>query len=169
MMAIRWQDGGSISSMIGKALLFLGLALLGTVVAAQQHEETSSHGTVLELEKHTPAVEHGRLVQNIGIETLGGVFTPLLSRGQAIPCQVTESFGTAAENQARIQLRLFRGTGTLVKESTLIGRFAIEGLPKRSPGRVTVAVTFSVTPDGDIVVAAQEQSGQPVRVVRDDR
>jgi hypothetical protein len=145
---------------------------------------------VLELEKHTPAVEHGRLVENIGIDTLGGVFTPLLTRGQSVPCEVTETFGMFKDNQDRIQVRLFRGTSKLVEESTLIGRFTIEGLPKRPRGTVQVAVRFSVTSDGDIVVATHEiavamphhflramlakwsiflQSGQPVRLVRDDR
>jgi molecular chaperone DnaK len=158
-----------------KTILILGaLATLAAVPAygqhiAQQHVETGSKGTALELEKHTRAVEHGRLVENIGIETLGGVFTPFLSRGQAVPCEVTETFGTAADNQDRIQVRLFRGTRKLVKESTLIGRFAIEGLPKKPRGIVSVAVTFSVTSEGDIIVGAHEQSGQPLRVVRDDR
>jgi molecular chaperone DnaK len=151
-----------------KTLVFLGLFLLGAVAGAQQHDAAGSKGA-LELVKHTPAVEHGRLVENIGIETLGGIFTPLLSRGQSVPCEATKTFGTATDNQDRIQVRLFRGTAKLVKESTLVGRFAIEGLPKGPRGTVTVAVTFFVTPEGDIVAAAHEQSGQPVRLVRDDR
>src|SRR3989442_589078 len=71
----------------------------------------------LEVEKSTPAVEQGKLVEDIGIETLGGVFTPLLPRGRGVPCEVTETFATAADNQDNVQVRLFRGVAALAREA----------------------------------------------------
>jgi molecular chaperone DnaK (HSP70) len=122
----------------------------------------------LEVEKDSKAVEGGRLVQDIGIETLGGVFTPLLARGLPTPCEVTETFSTAADNQDQVQVRLFRGTAKLTKDATVVGRVRIEGLPKRPRGKVNVSVTFTVTAQGSIGISATERGGHPVCLRRDD-
>jgi molecular chaperone DnaK len=127
-----------------------------------------SSPSVLEVEKRTPAVEHGQLVEDIGLETLGGVFTPLLPRGQSVPCEVTETFSTAADNQEQVEVRLFRGIAELARDAKPIGRFVVEGLPKRPRGTVIVAITFSVTADAAIVIAAREQTGHAVRLRRSD-
>ena len=122
----------------------------------------------LVLEKRTPAVAHGELVEDLGIETLGGVFTPLLTRGQKSPCEVTETFSTAADNQQHVEVRLFRGNVKLARDGTLVGRFVIEGLPKLPRGVPNVAVTFSVTTDGAVMVTAREKAGHAVRLRRSD-
>lgn len=122
----------------------------------------------LELEKQTAAVARGQLVEDLGIETLGGVFTPLLKHGQSLPCEITQTFSTAADNQAQVEVRLFRGNSKLVRDATLVGRFVIEGLPRRPRGTPNIEVTFSVTADGAIIVAARERSGHAVRLRRSD-
>jgi molecular chaperone DnaK (HSP70) len=127
-----------------------------------------SRVAALELEKRSPAVANGQLVETLGIETLGGVLTPLIPRGQAVPCEVTETFSRAADNQEHVEVRLFRGNAKLARDATLVGRFVIEGLPKVPRGTVNVAVTFSVTAEGDVRVAAREKPGHGVRLRRSD-
>jgi hypothetical protein len=127
-----------------------------------------SPAATLELEKHSAAAARGQLVEDLGIETLGGVFTPLLTSGQPLPCEKTETFSTAADNQEHVEVRLFRGKAKLARDATLVGRFVIEGLPKLPRGTPNVAVTFSVTADGAVIVRAREKSGHAVRLRRRD-
>ena len=145
-----------------RALLVLVILALAAAAGCR------SSAAALELEKQSPAVANGHLVEDIGIETLGGVFTPLLARGQAVPCEITETFSTAADNQEHIEVRLFRGNTKLARDATLVSRFVVEGLPKVPRGAVNVAVTFLVTADGDVKVAAREKSGHAVRLRRSD-
>jgi len=130
-------------------------------------EMSSSSTSVLEMERGTPAVKRGWLVEDIGIETLGGVFTPLLPRGQSVPCEVTETFSTAADNQERLQLQLFRGTAELTRDVRHLGMLVVEELPAGPRGTVMIDITFSVTADAVILIAAREQSGHAVRLQRE--
>jgi len=141
---------------------------LCVVIALATALSCRSSKATLELEKRTPAAADGLLIQDLGIETLGGVFTPLLRSGQSVPCQVTETFSTAADNQDNVEVRLFRGNAKLARDATPVGRFVVEGLPKAPRGIPNVAITFSVTADGAIVVTARETSGHPVRLRRGD-
>ena len=120
----------------------------------------------LKVEARSSAVANGRLVEDIGIETLGGVFTPLLERRRAVPCEVTQTFSTAADNQAEIEIRLFRGVATLARDAKSMGRFVVASLPRGARGTVNVAVTISVTADGTIALVAKEKSGRPVQLRR---
>lgn len=138
------------------------------IVAVTALPACRSSTSALELEEQSPATSQGRLIQDLGIETLGGVFTPLLTSGQTLPCEFTETFSTAADNQEQVEVRLFRGTAKLTRDATLVGRFVIDGLPKLPRGTPNVAVTFSVTANGTILVKAREKSGHPVRLRRSD-
>lgn len=141
------------------AMLFSGLSLLSAA-------SCSIDSSVVRVEERSPAIEGGELVESIGIETLGGVFTPLLNRGESVPCQVTEVFATAADGQEQIELRLFRGTATLVRDASSLGRYEVSGLPKRDRGKVRVAVTLAVSSSGAITLAAAESSGHRVLLRR---
>jgi len=120
----------------------------------------------LELETHSPVVRNGRLVEDVGIETLGGVFTVLLPRDSAVPVEKTETFSTAADNQEQIEIRLFRGVARIARENTPVGRLAVTGIPRAARGTPSVAVTFSVTADAAITVAARERAGHPIALHR---
>src|SRR5262245_50601400 len=98
-----------------------------------------SPAATLELEKQSPAAAQGRLIEDLGIETLGGVFTPVLTSGQTLPCEITKTFSTAADNQELVEVRLFRGKAKLARDATLVGRFLIEGLPRLPRGTPNVA------------------------------
>jgi len=116
----------------------------------------------LELVPHSPAVREGRLVEDVGLETLGGVFTVLIARDQPVPAAKTETFTTAADGQQQIEIKLFRGVAKLARDDTRVGRFAVDGVPAAPRGTVTVEVTFSVTANGAITVRARERAGRRV-------
>ena len=144
------------------------LQRLWVVLALAAASSCRSPAATLELDPRTPAVAQGQLIEDLGIETLGGVFTPLLTRGQSLPCEMTETFSTAADDQEHVEIRLFRGSAKLARDATLVGRFVIEGLPKLPRGVSLVAVTFSVAADGAVVVTAREKSGHRVTLRRSD-
>jgi len=85
----------------------------------------------------------GQLAEDVGIETLGGVFTPLLDRGCKVPCSTTRTFSTAEDNQTEIKIFVLRGTSQLAKDATPVGRFAVVGVPKQARGTPVIAVTFT--------------------------
>jgi molecular chaperone DnaK (HSP70) len=122
----------------------------------------------LVVERDTPAVAQGRLRQDIGIETLGGAFTPLLNRGQRVPCQTTETFSTASDDQGEITVHLFRGIAKLARDATRLGRFTIGGLPRRARGKVQVMITIAVTEERTILISATEGTGHALQIRRDD-
>jgi molecular chaperone DnaK (HSP70) len=71
--------------------------------------------------------QDGRTTEAIGVETLGGAFTPLLSKHWAVPCSTTDIFTTAADGQTQLTIKLYRGNARLVSQATLVGEFRIEG------------------------------------------
>jgi molecular chaperone DnaK (HSP70) len=138
------------------------------VVLVILHLGCQSAVSTITVEDHTMALREGMLVEDIGIETLGGVFTPLLGSGRTVPCEDTEKISTAADDADQMEVRLFRGKGEMTKDATFLGRFLIDGLPRRPRGKVIVAVTFAVSVEGSITITAREQSGHAVRLRRDD-
>jgi molecular chaperone DnaK len=95
------------------------------------------------VEPRSPALGNdGRLAQDVGIETQGGVFTPLLASGCAAPCSTSQVFSTAEDNQTRIQVLLYRGNAKLVSQAHFLGRFEITGFAEAPRGVPRVEVTF---------------------------
>lgn len=119
------------------------------------------------VESPTPAVsEAGFLVEHVGIETLGGVFTPLLEKGCKVPCSTTQVFSTADDNQAEIKLFLFRGTAKLTKRAKPLGTYVVVGIPARPRGEPQIAVTFTVLRESIALEAVEKQSNRPLTIVR---
>ena len=117
------------------------------------------------VEAASPAVgADGKLAQSIGIETLGGVFTPLLSQGTAVPCSVSEIFSTAADNQNQIMVKPYRGTAKLVADCDYLGQFQVVGIPPAARGMPQIEITFAVQ-DGNVLLSARDlASGTPMRI-----
>lgn len=109
----------------------------------------------IEVEGASSAVSGRELAEAIGIETLGGVFTPLLQPGCKLPCEVTQTFGTADDRQTEILLHLFRGTGAFVKDVHALGAFRISGVRPLPRGEAQVRVRISASSKG-VTLAAQE-------------
>ena len=117
------------------------------------------------VESRSPALRGGQVAEPVGLRTLGGVFTPILQAGCALPCEVTNTFSTAEDNQTEILIFLFRGSGSLVSENHSLGIFAIVDLPPLPRGEPQVSVTLKAA-SGDIVLAARESSGARLRIER---
>jgi molecular chaperone DnaK (HSP70) len=94
------------------------------------------------LERNSAAVgDGGALIENVGLETIGGVFTPLLETGCATPCTHSEIFSTAQDNQDRFQVSLFRGKEELVSNNHSLGVCYVVDIPRAPRGIPKIEVT----------------------------
>ena len=97
------------------------------------------------VEDSTPIVSAGSTTEALGIETLGGVFTPLINPDTAVPCSKSEIFSTAADGQSQIMVILFRGTNQLVASDHALGKFQVTGIPVAPRATPKIQVTFAIT------------------------
>ena len=93
----------------------------------------------------------------LGIETLGGVLTPLIERNTTIPTQKKQTFSTAADNQPAVTINVYQGERKMVKDSKLIGTFNLEGIPPAPRGTPQIEVAFNLNADGILEVSAKDQ------------
>jgi molecular chaperone DnaK (HSP70) len=100
----------------------------------------------------------GVLTQGIGMETLGGVFQPLLKVGSKEPCEVTRLFTTGDDNQSQITIWLYRGNAEFVAANTLLGSFQVQGFTRGPRGTPAVAVTLRLS-SGSLSIEAFDQVG----------
>jgi molecular chaperone DnaK len=91
----------------------------------------------------------------LGIETLGGVFTPLIKPGTTVPCTLSEVFSTAADGQSQIMVTPFRGTNPMAASNHALGRFQVVGIPSAPRGTPQVEVTFTIT-ERQILLSARD-------------
>jgi molecular chaperone DnaK len=91
----------------------------------------------------------------LGIETLGGVFTPLIKQRTPVPCSVSEVFSTAADGQSQILVSLFRGTEPMAAKNHPLGRFQVVNIPSAPRGVPQVEITFAIT-ERSISLAARD-------------
>lgn len=109
----------------------------------------------LVIEDATPIVGAGRTAEDFGIETLGGVFTPLIKSGTTVPCSHSEIFSTASDGQSQIIVTPFRGANHLVAGNHALGRFQVVGIPSAPRGTPQIQITFTIT-DGQILISARD-------------
>lgn len=93
----------------------------------------------------------------LGIETLGGVLTPLIERNTTIPAQKKQTFSTAADNQPAVTINVYQGERKMVKDNKLIGTFNLEGIPPAPRGTPQIEVAFNINADGILEVSAKDQ------------
>jgi molecular chaperone DnaK (HSP70) len=111
----------------------------------------------LVVEANSPAIgSDGKLVESIGLETLGEQFTPLLETGVSVPCEVSRVFSTAADNQARFMITLYRGHSDSVRDAHLLGRFQVSGYPLAPRGQPQVDVRLGAR-ERMVVLTAQDK------------
>lgn len=94
----------------------------------------------------------------LGIETYGGVFSPLIPRNTTVPVKKTEVFSTGVDGQSGVDIRVFQGERGLVKDNKMIGDFKLAGIPPMPKGVPQIGVTFDIDADGIINVSASETS-----------
>jgi molecular chaperone DnaK len=100
-----------------------------------------------------------KLAEAVGIETLGGVFTPLLSRNTSLPATVSETFSTADDNQESIEVAFFAGNTDSVRNARKLDLFVIDKVPKGPRGTPKIQVALSVDENGEVKVVARGLEG----------
>ena len=101
----------------------------------------------------------------LGIETLGGMMTPLVERNTTIPTQKKQVFSTAADNQPAVTIRVLQGERQLANDNKEIGRFDLADIPPGPRGVPQIEVSFDIDADGILHVSAKDiQSGKEQKI-----
>ena len=94
----------------------------------------------------------------LGIETLGGVRTPLIPRNTTIPTSKSETFSTAADNQPAVEINVLQGEREMAADNKSLGRFVLDGIPPAPRGVPQVEVTFDIDANGILNVSAKDKA-----------
>ncbi len=94
----------------------------------------------------------------LGIETLGGVATPLIERNTTIPTRKSQTFSTAADSQTQVQINVVQGERPMAADNKQLGTFNLDGLPPAPRGIPQIEVTFDIDADGILHVSAQDKA-----------
>ena len=101
----------------------------------------------------------------LGIETLGGVSTPLIPRNTTIPTSKSEVFTTAADNQGSVEVHVLQGERSMANENKSIGRFMLDGILPAPRGMPQIEVTFDIDANGILNVSAKDRgTGKEQRI-----
>ena len=93
---------------------------------------------------------------SLGIETLGGVMTTLITRNTTIPTRKSEVFSTAADNQTNVEVHVLQGERQLARDNRTLGRFQLVGLPPAPRGVPQIEVAFDIDANGIVSVSAKD-------------
>jgi molecular chaperone DnaK len=93
---------------------------------------------------------------SLGVETLGGVMTPLIPRNTTIPTRKTEVFSTAADGQTQVEIHVLQGERPMARDNRTLGRFILDGIPPAPRGVPKIEVTFDIDANGILDVTAKD-------------
>jgi molecular chaperone DnaK len=93
---------------------------------------------------------------SLGIETLGGVMTTLITRNTTIPTRKSEVFSTATDNQASVEVHVLQGERQMARDNRTLGKFQLVGLPPAPRGMPQVEVAFDIDANGIVNVTAKD-------------
>ena len=93
---------------------------------------------------------------SLGIETLGGVMTTLITRNTTIPTHKSETFSTATDNQTNVEVHVLQGERPMARDNRTLGRFHLVGLPPAPRGVPQIEVSFDIDANGIVNVAAKD-------------
>ncbi|HTE03675.1 MAG TPA: molecular chaperone DnaK, partial [bacterium] len=93
---------------------------------------------------------------SLGVETLGGVMTPLIPRNTTIPTRKSEVFTTAADGQTQVEIHVLQGERQMARDNRTLGRFILDGLPPAPRGVPKIEVTFDIDANGILDAKAKD-------------
>ena len=96
----------------------------------------------------------------LGIETMGGVLTPLITRNTTIPTTKSQIFSTAADNQPAVDVMVYQGERPMARDNKMLGTFKLDGIKPARRGEPRIEVTFSIDVNGIVKVSAKDLDTQ---------
>ena len=103
---------------------------------------------------------------SLGIETLGGVFTPLIERNTTIPTKKSQVFSTAEDGQTAVTIKVYQGERKMAVDNKLLGQFSLEGIPSAPRGMPQIEVTFDIDANGIVHVSAKDKASGKEQAIK---
>ncbi|MGK2848979.1 MAG: molecular chaperone DnaK [Minisyncoccota bacterium] len=101
-----------------------------------------------------------------GIETMGGVRTPLIDRNTTVPVSRSQTFSTAADNQPSVQIHVLQGEREMASDNKSLGQFILDGIPPAPRGVPQIEVTFDIDASGILSVTAKDKATNKSQSIR---
>ncbi|HSI04582.1 MAG: molecular chaperone DnaK [Myxococcota bacterium] len=117
----------------------------GAAIQAQLLAEGSQDTLLLDVTPH-----------NLGIVVAGGLFDVLIAKDTTIPTSSTKVFTTVRDNQAQVRIMVMQGDSAVPQQNELLGEFVLDQLPSKPRGEIQIDVTFTISADGIVSVAAKD-------------
>ncbi len=93
----------------------------------------------------------------LGLETMGGVMTPLIPRNTTVPTSKSQVFSTASDNQTQVEIHILQGERPMAADNKSLGRFVLDGIPPAPRGVPQIEVTFDIDTNGILHVSAKDK------------
>lgn len=105
---------------------------------------------------------------SLGIETMGGISTPMIAKNTTIPTSKSQVFSTAADNQPQVEINVLQGERTMAMDNRSLGRFILDGIAPAPRGLPQIEVNFDVDGSGILTVSAKDKGTNKAQSIRID-